>query len=182
MLIPNATVFVALLATGAIVGTISGIVGIGGGILVIPILMMAFGFSQARANGTSLAMLLPPIGIFAAMTYWRAGNVDVAYAALMALGFAAGAYFGAKAVNAGWINPDGLRILFSAMLLYVAGRLLFRSGGRAGAAIEIALLIAAFLMSYVLMRLLGRKLKRMLNWPEEYRKRQHLPFDYDYEI
>ena len=182
MLVPNATVIVALLATGAIVGVISGIVGIGGGILVIPILMIAFGFPQARANGTSLAMLLPPIGIFAAMNYWRAGNVDVGYAALLALGFAAGAYFGAKAVNSGWINPNGLWILFSIMLLYVAGRMLFRTGGRARAAIEITSLMAAFLMSYLVMRLLGQKLKRMPNWPEEYRKRQHLPFDYDYEI
>jgi len=149
---------------------------------VIPILVIGFGFSQARANGTSLAMLLPPIGFFAALSYWRAGNVDVTYALLLAIGFAIGAYIGAKLVNAGIISPNGLRIMFSILLLYVAGRMLFRPGGRARAGVETTLLIVAFMGSYAVMRLLGQKLKRMPNWPQEYRKRQHLPYDYDYEI
>lgn len=172
----------ALLLVGVLVGTISGMVGIGGGILVIPILMIAFGFSQAKANGTSLAMLLPPIGIFAVLAYGRADNIDWGYALLLAVGFAAGAYLGARLVNSRWINPVGLRILFSVLLLYVAGRMLFRTGGRARAALETTFLMGAFLVSYVVMRLLGQKLKRMPNWPETYRKRQNEPFDYDYEI
>jgi len=176
------SVIVALLLVGVLVGAISGMVGIGGGIVVIPILMIAFGFTQAKANGTSLAMLLPPIGIFAVLAYWRANNVDWNYALLLAVGFAAGAYLGARLVNSGWINPVGLRILFSVLLLYVAGRMLFRTGGRARAALETALLMGAFLLSYVVMRLLGQKLKRTPNWPEVYRQRQHEPFDYDYEI
>jgi len=68
------------------------------------------------------------------------------------------------------------------LLLYVAGRMLFRTGGRARAALETALLMGAFLCSYAVMRLLGHKLKRMPNWPEVYRQRQREPFDYDYEI
>jgi len=176
------SIIVAVLLVGLLVGTISGMVGIGGGVLVIPILMIAFGFPQAKANGTSLAMLLPPIGIFAVLSYWRAGNIDWAFAMLLAVGFAAGAYLGAKVINCGWINPVGLRILFSVLLLYVAGRMLFRTGGRARAALETALLMGAFLCSYVVMRLLGHKLKRMPNWPEVYRQRQHEPFDHDYEI
>ena len=113
MVFPSLTVSLALIVVGLIVGTISGMVGIGGGVLVIPILMIGFGFSQVKANGTSIAMLLPPIGIFAVMSYWRANNVDPGYAALLAIGFAVGAYFGARAVNSGTINPATLRILFS---------------------------------------------------------------------
>jgi hypothetical protein len=179
---PGFSVALALLAIGLIIGVVSGMVGIGGGILVIPLLMIGFGFSQAKANGTSMAMLLPPIGLFAVMNYWRANNVDWPSAAFLAVGFATGAYFGAMAVNTGRINPTALRILFSILLLYIAGRMLFRSGGRARAALETTFLIAAFIVSYVVMRLLGHKLKRMPNWSEEYRKREHLPAEYDYEI
>jgi uncharacterized membrane protein YfcA len=116
------------------------------------------------------------------MSYWRASNVDWASAMILAVGFAAGAYFGAIAVNSGRINPTALRILFSILLLYVAGRMLFRTGGRARAAMETTLLIAAFMISYVIMRLFGQRLKRMPNWPDEYRKRENLPAEHDYEI
>jgi hypothetical protein len=182
VIFPGSTVVLSLLFIGVLVGTISGMVGIGGGILVIPALMIVFGFSQAKANGTSMAMLLPPIGLFAVMNYWRAINVDLAYAAFLAVGFAIGAYVGAMAVNSGRINPIALRILFSVLLLYVAGRMLFRTGGRARAALETTFLIVAFVLSYVAMRLLGQKLKRMPNWSEEYRKRQYAPSDCDYDI
>ena len=92
------TTALTLIFVGFAIGTFSGMVGIGGGILVIPVLMFYFGFSQARANGTSLAMLLPPIGIFAVLAYWRAGNIDWATAGLLAVGFACGAYVGARLV------------------------------------------------------------------------------------
>ena len=65
------TTIVALVLIGLCIGTISGMVGIGGGILVIPALMFFFGFSQAKANGTSMTMLLPPIGVFAVLVYHR---------------------------------------------------------------------------------------------------------------
>ena len=66
------TVMLVLLV-GLLIGTVSGMVGIGGGVLVIPVLMFGFGFSHTKANGTSMAMLLPPIGVFAVLAYWRAG-------------------------------------------------------------------------------------------------------------
>ena len=74
-----ATVLLMLLV-GLLIGTISGMVGIGGGVSVIPVLMLGFGFSQAKANGTSMEMLLPPIGFFAVLSYWRAGNIDFRFA------------------------------------------------------------------------------------------------------
>src|SRR5947207_7450889 len=107
------TTALTLVLVGFAIGTFSGMVGIGGGVLVIPVLMIGFGFSQARANGTSLAMLLPPIGIFAVLAYSRAGNIDWRFAILLAIGFTFGAYIGAKVVNSGWMNPALLRLMFA---------------------------------------------------------------------
>src|ERR1700761_6295767 len=97
----SAWLALTVLSVGVAIGTASGLVGIGGGTLVIPVLMVGFGFTQAQANGTSLAMLLPPIGLFAVMAYARAGNVNWSFAALLAIGFAAGAALGGVAVNRG---------------------------------------------------------------------------------
>src|SRR5688500_13528976 len=180
--IPLATL-AALVLIGLAIGVVSGMIGIGGGVLVIPVLMLAFHFSQAKANGTSLAMLLPPIGVFAVIAYHRAGNVDWRYAAVLAAGFAVGAYLGAKLVNDGRINPTVLRVGFALLLVYSAGRLLFRPGGRAGAALATSLLVVAFGATYAVMRLLGRRWKRTApDWAAVYRDKQREPFEYDYEI
>ena len=171
-----------LLLIGLGIGIISGMVGIGGGVLIIPLLMFFFGFSQARANGTSLAMLLPPIGIFAVITYWNAGNVDWRFALLLALGFAVGAYVGGMMVNRGLINPTALRVGFALLLIYCAARLLFRPGGQARAALETSLMVAAFAMTYLAMRLLGRRWKRSPDWGAIYRSKRDDSVGYDYEI
>lgn len=84
------------LMVGVGIGVISGLVGIGGGALLIPILVYFYGMSQHKAQGTSLATLLLPIGFFAYWEYQKAGNVDLKLAILLALGFAAGAYFGGR--------------------------------------------------------------------------------------
>ena len=92
----NSQIIFYLLLTGLAVGTISGMLGIGGAVIIIPVLMFVFHFPQQRANGTSIAMLLPPIGIFAVISYQRAGNVDWRVAMLMATGIALGAYLGGR--------------------------------------------------------------------------------------
>jgi uncharacterized membrane protein YfcA len=174
---------IAVLLIGLMIGVISGMIGIGGGVLIIPVLMFGFGFSQSRANGTSMAMLLPPIGIFAVLTYSRAGNIDWRFAALLASGFAVGAFFGAKVVNLGWINPTALRVLFALLLAYIAARLLFQPHGRARAALETSILVSVFALTYLLMRLLGRRWKRQApDWASVYRKKLKDPVEYDYEI
>jgi hypothetical protein len=144
--------------------------------------MIGFGFTQARANGTRMAMLLPPIGLFAVISYARAGNVDWRDAGLLALGFAGGALAGAKLVNSGIINPTALRILFAALLLYVAGRLLFRPGGQARAALETVMLMVGVLGMYAAMRLAGRRWSHSQNWSQTYRSKRREPVEYDYEI
>src|SRR6266404_9198266 len=99
--------------------------GIGGGIILVPGLMVLFGYSQQEAQGTSLAALIPPIGIFAALVYWQHGYVKVPVAASVAGGFMIGARVGALLV--GGMPRLGLRPLptswlllgFGALLLYV---------------------------------------------------------------
>lgn len=167
---------------GLLIGIIGGMVGIGGGVLVIPLLMFGFGFTQARANGTSLAMLLPPIGLFAVLSYVRSGNIDWRFAVLLAIGFSIGAYVGASLVNTGRINATTLRVLFAVVLLYVASRILFRPGGRARVALETSLLMGVYLLSYGLLRLLGRRWSSPRDWGEVYRSKLAERVEYDFEI
>ena len=81
---------------GLVVGTISGIVGIGGGVFLTPALVFLFGFSQHNAQGTTIALLVPPIGLLAAWTYYQEGYVNFKVAALICLGFFLGGLIGAK--------------------------------------------------------------------------------------
>ena len=109
---------------GIVVGIISGLVGIGGGALLIPALVYVYKMSQHKAQGTSLAVLLLPIGFFAFWEYYKAGNVDLKLAILMAIGFAVGAYFGGA-----WAQhlPDNvLRKGFAILLVVLAANLYFQ--------------------------------------------------------
>jgi uncharacterized protein len=81
---------------GLLAGILSGIIGIGGGVIIVPALVFLFGFTQRRAQGTTLAMLVPPIGILAAWMYYRHGCVDLKVAALVAAGFFIGSLLGAR--------------------------------------------------------------------------------------
>jgi hypothetical protein len=82
------------LALGVLIGTVSGMVGLGGAIFLIPILVYGYGLDQKTAQGTSVATLLWPIGALAFWKYYNAGHVDIKLAALLALGFFIGGYFG----------------------------------------------------------------------------------------
>jgi hypothetical protein len=84
----------AYLLLGLLVGMLSGIVGLGGGILIVPALVFLFRMSQHKAQGTSLAALLAPVGILAFWEYYKSGNVDLKAALLIAVGYALGGYFG----------------------------------------------------------------------------------------
>lgn len=85
---------------GLFAGTLSGVIGIGGGVIIVPALIFLFGFSQHQAQGTTLALLVPPIGLLAALTYFKSGFVDIKAAAIICAGFFIGGLIGAKcAVN-----------------------------------------------------------------------------------
>ena len=85
--------FVSLII-GVLVGTFSGMIGLGGAVFLIPILVYGYGMDQKSAQGTSIATLLLPIGALAFWKYYSAGHVDIRLAALLAVGFVVGGYFG----------------------------------------------------------------------------------------
>lgn len=114
--------YLILLGLGA--GVLSGLVGIGGGIIVIPALVFLFGFTLHQAQGTTLAMMVPPIGILAAWTYYKAGHVDIKVAALLCAGFVIGGLIGAKAATA--IPTKALEKVFGGALLLISLRMIFR--------------------------------------------------------
>lgn len=116
---------ISLLCIGLVAGIASGFVGIGGGMIIVPALVFGLGLSQHMAQGTSLAMMIPPIGILAVMSYYRAGQVQIEYAAVLAVTFVLGAWAGSK-----WalrINPAVVRLVFGAFMLFAAGRLIVRA-------------------------------------------------------
>ncbi len=111
------------LLVGLIVGMVSGVVGIGGGILFVPALVWLFGMNQLKAQGTSLGALLAPVGIFAFYEYYRKGNADLRIALLLAAGFLVGGYLGA--VGAQHIPEVWLRRIFALTLILIGGRMFF---------------------------------------------------------
>ena len=115
---------VLAIVVGVVVGVFSGRVGVGGGVLLVPILVYAFGMTQKYAQGTSLAMLLPPTGILAFMKYYRAGQADLKLGLLIAVGVVLGGYFGG-----GWaqeLSGPMLRKGFAVFMVAVAIKMFFQ--------------------------------------------------------
>jgi hypothetical protein len=109
---------------GVVAGMASGLIGIGGGIIVVPCLIYIFGYSQHAAQGTTLAMLIPPIGLLAAWAYYKQGYANIPVAGLICLGFILGGYFGAK-LAIGFPEVI-LRKIFGVCLLVVSGYMILK--------------------------------------------------------
>ena len=117
------SIILILIIIGLLAGILSGIVGIGGGLLMIPMLIFFLGLSQHTAQGTSLAVMLPPIGILAAMNYYKAGFIEWKFALIIATAFIIGGYFGSKfAVS---VSPVLLKKIFGTVLLVAAVKMIF---------------------------------------------------------
>jgi uncharacterized membrane protein YfcA len=113
----------AYLAMGVCAGIFGGLFGIGGAVIIVPALVFLFKFTQHQAQGTTLAAMIPPIGLLAAMRYYSQGQVNISVAILIAAGFFVGGYFGAILVEQ---VPDLLlKKLFGVFLLLVAVRMIF---------------------------------------------------------
>ena len=110
--------FLISLAIGGIIGAISGMIGLGGAIFLIPVLVYGYGMDQKSAQGTSLATMLLPIGALAFWKYYSAGHVDLKLAALLALGFFVGGYFGGSLAQ--FTTALQLRRLFAVCLAGMA--------------------------------------------------------------
>ena len=103
---------------GLIGGALGGLVGLGGGFIMVPLLTYLLGMSQHEAQGTSLAVLLPPVGVLAVLQYYRAGNVNVRVALCAAVGFLLGGYLGGMVAQ---LIPDRpLRRIFATLLIVIA--------------------------------------------------------------
>ncbi len=116
------TTLLILIAIGLIAGIFSGIVGLGGGIIIIPALIYLLGLTQKEAQGTSLALMLPPIGLLAAINYYKAGAINLKYALVIALAFLIGGYLGSKIALG--LSDQTLKKIFAFALLILGFRML----------------------------------------------------------
>jgi uncharacterized protein len=114
-----------LCGVGLLAGVLSGMIGIGGGVVIVPALVYFMGISQLEAQGTSVALMLPPIGILAAMNYYKSGNLNWKFAVVIALTFVVGGYFGSKISLA--IPQQLLKKIFGGVLMFVAVKMIFFS-------------------------------------------------------
>ena len=119
----SATTLLILCLIGLVAGFLSGIMGLGGAIILIPALVLFLSMDQRMAQGTTIAIMLPPIGLFAAFNYYKAGYVNVKYALIIALVFMLGGYLGSKlALN---IPVSVLKKVFAAVLALIAVKMAF---------------------------------------------------------
>ena len=114
---------IILILVGVVAGTLGGLVGIGGGIVIVPALIYFLAFSQLSAQGTSLALLMFPVGILGVMQYYKAGHVNFNYVALIALGFLLGSYFGSRISLS--LPQETVKKLFAFFMLIMALKMLF---------------------------------------------------------
>jgi hypothetical protein len=116
----NALLYLIL---GLVAGTFSGLIGIGGGTIIVPVLVFLFGLSQHQAQGTTLALLVPPIGFLAAWTYYKQGYVDLRIAAFICIGFFLGGLLGAKFATK--LSNVALERVFGGALLLISLKMIF---------------------------------------------------------
>jgi len=112
-----------LILIGMAAGFLGGMVGIGGGVLIVPALVLILGLSQHKAQGISLAMILFPVGIFGVINYYKKGYVDFKYAGLLAVGFLIGSYVGSKVSLS--LPQETVKKVFAVVMILLALKLLF---------------------------------------------------------
>jgi uncharacterized membrane protein YfcA len=114
---------VVLIFIGLAAGVLGGMFGVGGGLIIVPALVILLSFGPKEAQGTSVAVMLPPIGILAAMNYYKSGYLNIKYALIIALAFIVGGYFGSKLAIA---IPDAVgKKLFAGFMILTAAKMLF---------------------------------------------------------
>jgi hypothetical protein len=114
---------ILLVLIGLFAGAMSGFIGIGGGVVMVPALVYIMGLSQHEAQGTSLILMLPPIGILAVMNYYKAGQINISYGIVIAIAFVIGGYFGSKLALR--MSPSKVKLIFGVLMLYIAGKMIY---------------------------------------------------------
>src|SRR5262245_7952158 len=117
------TTLLVLVLIGVAAGMLSGFVGVGGGIIIVPALMWLLGFTQHQATGTSLAVLLLPVGILAVWNFHKAGALDWRAALVISAAFVVGAYFGSKLSLS--LPADTVKKVFGGVMIIAALKLIF---------------------------------------------------------
>ena len=115
------TIFM-LVSIGLFAGLLSGFVGVGGGIIIVPALVFLLGLTQHQAQGTSLFVLMLPVVSFAVLNYWKSGNVKWEYGLVIAMTFIVGAFFGSKLSLK--ISPGLVHLLFGILMAYISFRMI----------------------------------------------------------
>ena len=118
----NAETIVVLILVGLAAGTLSGLVGVGGGIIIVPALVFFLGFSQQAAQGTSLGLLLLPVGILAVINYYNKGFIDLKVIAIMCAAFVIGGWLGSKLALS--ISQEAVKRIFAVILFYTAFKMM----------------------------------------------------------
>lgn len=114
----NMNTIIILLCVGLVAGILSGMVGIGGGIIIVPALVYFLGVSQHTAQGTTLAMFLMPIGILGVFNYYKAGHVDVKTALIIAITFVLGSFVGSKIAIG--LDQTMVKRIFGVIILFIS--------------------------------------------------------------
>lgn len=117
------TTVLLLILIGVIAGAFSGFVGLGGGVIIVPALVLLVGMSQHMAQGTTLAMMIPPIGILAVINYYKKGLVDLNSGFILAGAFVIGGYFGSKLALS--MSPDIIKKVFGIIVIAIALKMMF---------------------------------------------------------
>lgn len=112
----------AFVLLGFLAGTLSGLIGVGGGVIIVPALVFLFSFSQHKAEGTTLALLIPPIGALAVLPYYQQGHVDLRAAGLICVGFVFGGWAGGHLAIS--VSNFWLQRIFATALLLIGARML----------------------------------------------------------
>lgn len=115
-------IILILSAIGLAAGMLSGLVGVGGGIIIVPALVFFLGFTQHQAQGTSLGLLMLPVGVLAVMNFYNKGHIDVRVVGVMAIAFVLGAWVGSKMALA--ISETAVKRVFAIILFYTAFKML----------------------------------------------------------
>ncbi len=118
----NLQLIFILVLIGLASGMLSGLVGVGGGIIIVPALVFFLGFSQHQAQGTSLGLLMLPVGILAVFNYYKQGHVDFKVIAVMSIAFVLGGWLGSKLSLV--LSDAAIKRIFAIILLYSAAKML----------------------------------------------------------
>jgi len=118
----NSETIILILVIGLAAGILSGLVGVGGGLIIVPALVFFLGFTQHQAQGTSLGLLLLPVGILAVINYYHKGNIDIKVVLLMSVAFVLGGWVGSKLALR--LPELVVKRIFAVVLFYTAFRLL----------------------------------------------------------